>query len=88
MEWPGINPGPYGRRPGTSKSPLISVFRSLVSVQRTPHGDHDRNGQTDDSSRVPEVMAVLDTVTDYVSEFLGLGLGSLQRVRKILILNL
>lgn len=35
---------------GTSKSPLISVFISLLSVCRTPHGDHDRSGKTQHSS--------------------------------------
>jgi hypothetical protein len=34
---------------GTSNSPLISVFRSLLSVYRTPHGDHDRSGQIQNS---------------------------------------
>jgi len=49
---------------GTPKSPLISVFRSLLSVYRTPQGDQDRSGQTQDSSSAPGVMAVLDTMKD------------------------
>jgi len=71
---------------GTSKSPLISVFRSLLSVHRTPHGDQDRSGQTQDSSSAPEVMAVLDTAKDRLTKlqsFLDLVFGLFKVLGKL-----
>jgi hypothetical protein len=53
---------------GTSESPLISVFISLLSVYRTPHGDHDRIGQTQESSWASEVMVVLDNVKERLTK--------------------